>query len=151
MKINNHILPEVSRWIIPKVKAEEIQLILEIGKTHDFLIINSVRNSSGALAAQALAQRVKPRRNYLECNPAAEQRGIISNGVKRPLRLSYSGSSLDRICWPRMSLGDIIKFKNLTTFAISLDAKQDITFRISIFPTGPFWIEISRAIYMYVF
>ena len=41
--------------------------------------VNPVRNSSrsiqglsmvGALAAQALAQRVKTRQNYLECNPA---------------------------------------------------------------------------------
>jgi len=46
------------------------------------MIVNAVRNSSGALAAQALAQRVKPRTNYSKYTPAAEQRGIISNGVK---------------------------------------------------------------------
>ena len=33
--------------------------------------VNPVRNSSGALAAQALAQRVKPRQIILECNPVA--------------------------------------------------------------------------------
>jgi hypothetical protein len=58
-------------------------------------LVNPVRNSSGALAAQALAQRVKPRPAYrqaggiiLKPNPAAEQRGIISNGVNlEPLPL----------------------------------------------------------------
>ena len=38
-----------------------------------------IRNFGGALAAQALAQRVIPRRDYLECSSAAEQRGVISN------------------------------------------------------------------------
>jgi hypothetical protein len=41
--------------------------------------VNPVRNSSGALAAQALAQRVKPCRNYLECNPAIA--GLQSSGA----------------------------------------------------------------------
>jgi hypothetical protein len=36
--------------------------------------VNPVRNSSGAL---------KPAGIVLKCNPAAEQRGIISNGVNR--------------------------------------------------------------------
>jgi len=35
--------------------------------------VNPVRNSSGAL---------NPGGIILKCNPAAEQRGIISNGVK---------------------------------------------------------------------
>jgi tRNA(fMet)-specific endonuclease VapC len=54
--------------------------LLTINTMH-FSRVNPVRNSSGALASQALAQRVKPRRNYLKSNPSAEQRGIISNGV----------------------------------------------------------------------
>jgi hypothetical protein len=44
--------------------------------------MNPVRNFRGALAAQALAQRVKPPPEFLKCNLAAEQRGNISNGVK---------------------------------------------------------------------
>jgi hypothetical protein len=43
--------------------------------------IDPVRNSSGALAAQALAQRVNPGEITLKSNPAAEQRDITSNGV----------------------------------------------------------------------
>jgi hypothetical protein len=35
--------------------------------------VNPVRNSSGALNRAGI---------ILKCNPAAEQRGIISNGVK---------------------------------------------------------------------
>jgi len=35
--------------------------------------VNPVRNSSGALDPAGI---------ILKCNPAAEQRGIISNGVK---------------------------------------------------------------------
>jgi len=49
---------------------------------HNPMTVYPVRNSSGALAAQALAQRVKPGRNYSKYTPAAEQRAIISNGVK---------------------------------------------------------------------
>ena len=52
--------------------------------------VNPVRNSSrcdskpsGALAAQALVQRVSSTEIILGPSPAAEQRGIISNGVKR--------------------------------------------------------------------
>ena len=42
----------------------------------DFInkVVNPVRNSSGAL---------NPAGIVLKCNPAAEQRSIISNGVKR--------------------------------------------------------------------
>jgi len=41
--------------------------------------VNPVRNSSGALAAQALAQRVKPRQNYLKCSPAIA--GLQNSGA----------------------------------------------------------------------
>jgi hypothetical protein len=45
----------------------------------------------------------------------------------------------------------MIKHKDLATLAISLNAKQDLTLRISDFPTGPFLIKISRAIFIHVF
>ncbi len=50
-----------------------------------------------------------------------------------------------------ISLRGMIKLKDLATLAISLNAKQDLTLRISDFPTGPFLIKISRAIFIHVF
>jgi hypothetical protein len=50
-----------------------------------------------------------------------------------------------------MGFRNRIKFKNLTGFTILLDAKQDLTFRISTFPAGPLWVKISRTIYINVF
>ena len=40
----------------------------------------------------------------------------------------------------------MIKFKDLATLAIAFDAKEEITFRISIFPAGPLWIKKGRAV-----
>ena len=36
-----------------------------------------------------------------------------------------------------------IKFKNLASFAVPFDAKQDLVLRIGTFPTGDFRIEIG--------
>ena len=50
----------------------------------DFKVIrkvNPVRISSPAMAGLEAERDIKARRNYLKCNPAAEKRGIISNGV----------------------------------------------------------------------
>ena len=63
---------------------------------------NPVRNSSrstqrlstdGALAAQALAQRVNSPGIIVKSNPATEQRGIISNGVKKVEEVTKKTSS----------------------------------------------------------
>ncbi len=72
--------------------------------------MNPVRNFSGALAAQALAQRVKPNRNYLECNPAGDKRGIISNEVNRVRHDRYSP-----ITWTRISLSRLRLSKSMKT------------------------------------
>ena len=47
--------------------------------------VNPVRNSSGAL---------NPAGIILKCNPAAEQRGIISNGVKVSVYPAYGRTGL---------------------------------------------------------
>ena len=49
--------------------------------------VNPVRNSSGALDPAGI---------ILKCNPAAEQGGIISNGVKRSQSQSYMEENLER-------------------------------------------------------
>jgi hypothetical protein len=49
-----------------------------------------------------------------------------------------------------MSLGAMIKFKDLATLAIAFDAKEKVTFRISIFPARPLRIKKSRAVDMNV-
>jgi len=36
-----------------------------------------------------------------------------------------------------------IKFKDLATFAIPFDAKQDLILCISALPTGAFWVKIG--------
>jgi len=38
-----------------------------------------------------------------------------------------------------------IKFKNIATFAIPLDAKEDLILCISALPTRAFWIKIGRT------
>ena len=38
-----------------------------------------------------------------------------------------------------------MKSKDLATFAISLDAEQDLILCISILPTGAFWMKIGGA------
>jgi hypothetical protein len=48
--------------------------------------VNPVRNSSGAL---------NPAGIILKSNPAAEQRGIISNGVKRMIKRSINRSEIE--------------------------------------------------------
>jgi len=66
---NFHVLWEAIRpWVIGyKIKV----VCLKVK-------VNPVRNSSGALNPDGI---------ILKSNPAAEQRGIISNGVKKPVLL----------------------------------------------------------------
>jgi hypothetical protein len=45
----------------------------------------------------------------------------------------------------------MIKVKDLATLAISFDVKQDLTLRISNFPTGPLLRNISGTIFTNVF
>jgi hypothetical protein len=45
-----------------------------------------------------------------------------------------------------MSFRNTVKFKDLTTFAISFDTEQDITLRVSSLPAGPLWEKIRRAV-----
>jgi hypothetical protein len=40
---------------------------------------------------------------------------------------------------------DIMKLKNLASFAIPFDAKQDLILCISTFPAGAVWVKISWA------
>ena len=45
-----------------------------------------------------------------------------------------------------ISLRDTIKLKNLTTFAIPLYTKQNLTMRVSSLPAGSLWKKVGRAI-----
>jgi hypothetical protein len=51
----------------------------------------------------------------------------------------------------KFSFRSRIEFKDLAIFAISLDPKQDLTFRISNIPTRSFLVKISRTIYIDIF
>jgi hypothetical protein len=51
----------------------------------------------------------------------------------------------------RTSFRTRIKYKNLTSFTILSDAKQDLTLRISNFPAGFLLVKISRTIFINVF
>jgi hypothetical protein len=43
----------------------------------------------------------------------------------------------------KISFRTRIKLKNLATFAIPFDAKQDLILCIGTLPTGTFWIKIG--------
>jgi hypothetical protein len=45
----------------------------------------------------------------------------------------------------KISFRTRIKLKNLATFAIPFDAKQDLILCIGTLPTGTFWIKIGCA------
>ena len=68
--------------------------------------------------------------------------------AEETLGVGFSLNPLDRICWGRMSFGAMIKLKDLATLTIAFDAEEEITFRISIFPAGPFRIKKGRAVDM---
>jgi len=43
----------------------------------------------------------------------------------------------------KISIRSRIKLKNVATFAIPFDAKEDLILCISTLPTGAFWIKIG--------
>ena len=51
----------------------------------------------------------------------------------------------------KISLRHFIELKDLAILAISFDAKENLTLRISNFPTRSFLVKISRTIIIHVF
>lgn len=47
-----------------------------------------------------------------------------------------------------ISFRDAIKFKNLTTFAISFHTKQNLTTRVSNLPARSLWKKVSGTIWI---
>lgn len=47
--------------------------------------------------------------------------------------------------------GHAVEFKNLTRLTIPFNAEEELALSVCVLPARPFWIEISRAIFIYVF